>query len=143
MDALACTVAGYNWVSRYIDSVSDSDKQDVVIKSSDTVFKFGRNEKLPSLKKIIIRCYLASKRCMIKTDVVESYILLLLSKTAIKKAEIKLDVLNNKARIFGKEKYLENTSPGYYSIPLNEVTLSLNIVYLPIVKLLMIKRKRK
>ena len=143
MDALACAVAGYNWVSRYIDSVSDSDKQDVVIKSSDTVFKFGRNEKLPSLKKIIIRCYLASKRCMIKTDVVESYILLLLSKTAIKKAEIKLDVLNNKARIFGKEKYLENTSPGYYSIPLNEVTLSLNIVYLRIVKLLMIKRKRK
>ena len=143
MDALACTVAGYNWVNRYIDSVSDSDKQDVVIKSSDTVFKFGRNENLPSLKKIIIRCYLASKRCMIKTDVVESYILLLLSKTAIKKAEIKLDVLNDKARIFGKEKYLENTSPGYYSIPLNEVTLSLNIVYLPIVKLLMIKRKRK
>ena len=143
MDALACTVAGHNWVSRYIDSVSDSDKQDVVIKSSDTVFKFGRDEKLTSLKNIIIRCYLASKRCMIKTDVVESYILLLLSKTAIKKAEIKLDVLNDKARIFVKEKYLENTSPGYYSIPLNEVTLSLNIVYLPIVKLLMIKRKRK
>ena len=61
--------------------MSDSDKQGVVVKSSDTVFKFGGEEKLPFIKKMIIPCYLASKKCMIHTDVVESDIPLLMGKT--------------------------------------------------------------
>ena len=45
------TVAGCKWMSFYIDSLSDSDKKDVVTKSSDTIFKFGGAEKLCSIKK--------------------------------------------------------------------------------------------
>ena len=42
----------------------------------------------------------------------------------MKKAEMKLDVVNDKAKIFEKEVKLENASSGHYSIPLNEVTVS-------------------
>ena len=51
-----------DWIDHYIDSLSDSDKQDVVIKSSDMVLKFAVGEKLPPLKRIIIPCYLAGKK---------------------------------------------------------------------------------
>ena len=119
------TVAGCKWMNFCIDSLSDSDKKDVISKPSDTVFKFGGGERLCSLKKMIIPCYLAGKKCMIETDIVNSDIPLLISKSAMKKAEMKLDVVNDKAEIFGKEVNLENTSSGHYSIPLNEVTVSL------------------
>ena len=76
-------------------------------------------------KKKTIPCYLAGKKCLIETNVVDDDILLLMNKSAMKKAEMKLDVVNDKAEIFGKEVKLENTSSGHYSIPLNEVTVSL------------------
>ena len=107
------------------DSLSDSDKKDVVTKPSDTIFKFGGGEKLCSIKKMTIPRYLAGKKCLIETDIDDSDIPLLMIKSAMKKAEMKLDIVNDKAKIFGKEVKLENTSSGHYSIPLNEVTVSL------------------
>ena len=68
---------------------------------------------------------LAGKKCLMETDIVDNDIPLLMSKSAMKKAEMKLDVVNDEAEIFGKEVKLENTSSGHYSIPLNEVTVSL------------------
>ena len=62
---------------------------------------------------------------LMETDIVDNDIPLLVSKSAMKKAEMKLDVVNDEAEIFGKEVKLENTSSGHYSIPLNEVTVSL------------------
>ena len=69
--------------------------------------------------------FLAGKKCLIETDIVDSDTPLLMSKSAMKKAAMKLDVVNDKAEIFGKEVKLENTSSGHYSIPLNEVIVSL------------------
>ena len=42
-------------------------------------------------------------KCLIQTDVVNRKIPLLLSKTAMKKAKMELDLVHDKAKIFGKE----------------------------------------
>ena len=115
------TVAGKDWIKWYLDSLNDSDRKEVYATSSDTVFKSGGGEKRTSLQKLTLPCYLAGNKCSIETDVIESDIPLLMSKTAMKKAGMKLDLLNDKAEIFGREVLLQNTSSGHHSVPLNNV----------------------
>ena len=59
---------------------------------------------------------IAGKEVMIKTDVVESDIPLLLSPTAMKKAA--MDLKNDTATIMGKEVALNLTTSGHYCIPI-------------------------
>ena len=55
---------------------------------------------------------------MIKTDVVASEIPLLLSRSAMKKTQMKLDLHDDKANIFGQDVYLEITASGHCCIKL-------------------------
>ena len=63
---------------------------------------------------------IAGKEVTIKTDVVESDIPLLLSRAAMKKAAIKLDLETDTAVIMGKEEALNLTSSGHYCIPIDK-----------------------
>ena len=63
---------------------------------------------------------IAGKEVTIKTDVVESDIPLLLSRTAVKKAAIKLDLETDTAVIMGKEVALNLTSSSHYCIPIDK-----------------------
>ena len=61
----------------------------------------------------------------LKTDVVKSEIPLLLSKESMKAAESKIDFVNDRINIFGKDIHLHFTTSGHYAIPLNETNLNL------------------
>ena len=63
---------------------------------------------------------IAGKEVTIKSDVVESDIPLLLSRIAMKKAAIKLDLETDTAVIMGKEVALNLTSSGHYCIPIDK-----------------------
>ena len=63
---------------------------------------------------------IAGKEAIIKTDVVKSDIPLLLSRTAMKKAAVKMDLENDTATIFGKEINLNLTTSGHYCIPIDK-----------------------
>ena len=65
----------------------------------------------------------------IKTDVVTSNIPLLLSLETMKKAGVKLDLVNDSAEIFGKHIPLNHTESGHYCIPLNKDTLPIETVW--------------
>ena len=65
-------------------------------------------------------CILAGKHISAKSDIVESDIPLLLSKSAMKQAKLKLDSLNDIAEIFGNTVDLNNTSSGHYCLHLKE-----------------------
>ena len=58
-------------------------------------------------------CELAGKKIFIKCHIVDSDLPLLLSKDAMKKAHMKLDLENDKAEIFGKEIDLDCTTSGH------------------------------
>ena len=96
------TVAGKQWITCCIDSLTKKELQEVNYSPINTVFKFGSG-KMKFIEKLTLPCYLAGKKCTIETDVVESDIPLLMSKSAMKKAGMKLDLVNDRAVIFGEE----------------------------------------
>ena len=63
---------------------------------------------------------IAGKAVTIKTDVVKTEIPLLPSKESMKCVDTKIDILEGKVNIFGKDISLHFTSSGLYAIPLND-----------------------
>ena len=124
--ACSSTVAGQQWLQCYLESLSPEELNEVQQSESETVFKFGGGRKLKSTGKWTIPCTLAGVQCSLSTDVVDSDIPLLLSKNAMKKAKVKLDLENDCASIFGKEVELQCTSSGHYSVPLQETEVPLD-----------------
>ena len=98
--ACTSTVAGTVWVDCFIDSLSDEEKSKVIRRPSSKRFKFGGGEKMRSKETIEFPSILAGKSIMIRPDVVDSDISLLLSKDSMKKAKIKLDLENDQSRNF-------------------------------------------
>ena len=84
------------------------------------MFKFGGGTCLKSKGGYSLPAVIAGKEVMIKTDVVESDIPLLLSRTAMKKAAIKMDLENDTATIMLKEVALNLTTSGHYCIPIDK-----------------------
>ncbi|XP_057302644.1 uncharacterized protein LOC130636814 [Hydractinia symbiolongicarpus] len=128
--ACSATVTGEDWLKCYLDSLTTEQKCKIQRSPSDTVFRFGGGERLKSNGKVKIPCNMAGKECEIVTDIVECDIPLLLSKTAMKKADMKLDLVNDTAEIFGTLVDLQNTTSGHYCVPLkeDEVCLSNSIL---------------
>ena len=82
---------------------------------SNKVFKFGNNLKFKSEGEYRIPAIIAGRRVMIRIDVVASEIPLLLSRSAMKNTQMKLD---DKASIFGQDVDLEITASGHCCIKL-------------------------
>ena len=117
------TVAGESWFETYLSSLDYIDKEKVQRKESresSKIFKFGGGERLQSLGCYIIPAVIAGKVVSIKTDVVKSDIPLLLSLDSIKKVNVKMDVVNDTAEVFGVSILLNYTSTGHYCIPIDK-----------------------
>ncbi|CAC5406209.1 unnamed protein product [Mytilus coruscus] len=84
------------------------------------VFKFGGGTRLKSIGEYSLPAVIAGKDVIIRTDVVDSDIPLLLSRTAMKKAGVKMDLENDTAEIFGQHISLNLTSSGHYCIPIDK-----------------------
>lgn len=63
---------------------------------------------------------LQRQNCLLKTDVVNSEIPLLLGKPSMKTAKVKLYIGNDKINIIGKDILVHYTSSGHYSISLQD-----------------------
>lgn len=86
----------------------------------EKVFNFGGGTCLKSKREYSLPAVIAGKVVMMKTDVVESDIPLLLSRTAMKKAAMKMDLQNDTAIIMGIEVALNLTKPEHYCIPIHK-----------------------
>ena len=113
------TVMGLAWFNCFIETMSKEDKDRMKISDGVKVFKFGGGEVLKSIKAVELPCTLAGEKVAIKADVVKSDIPLLLSLASMKKAQVKLDLANDEAEIFGKTISLDYTSSGHYCIPVD------------------------
>ncbi|XP_078090898.1 adhesion G protein-coupled receptor E3-like [Mustelus asterias] len=69
---------------------------------SSTSFRFGDDNTLKSLKRVVIPYNIARANHFISTDVVPSEIPLLLSRPSVRKVLMKLDMENDTATVFGK-----------------------------------------
>ncbi|XP_053390667.1 uncharacterized protein LOC128553511 [Mercenaria mercenaria] len=118
--ACSNTVCGSSWMDNYVGSLDKTDREKVLKSEGQRVFKFGGGTCLKSKGEFSIPAVVAGKAVTIKTDVVESDIPLLLSRTAMKKAAIKMDLENGTATIMGQEVALNLTTSGHYCIPIDK-----------------------
>lgn len=101
--ACTSTVCGKDWLDCYLDSLEKNMLSKVKEYTGEMWFRFGDGQTLKSLKQVLIPCVIAGQKCLLKTDVVDSEIPLLLGKPSMKKAKVKLDIGNDKINIFGKD----------------------------------------
>ena len=119
--ACSSTVCGQNWIENYLKCLPEYDKAKVIQNEGTRMFRFGGGTVLKSLAEYRVPAMLAGQEITLVTDVVESDIPLLLSRTAMKSARIKLDLVNDTAEIFGKGMALNMTSSGHYCVPIDKV----------------------
>ena len=124
------TVCGQEWLKCYIESLCDDDRKKIQEFTSETEFKSGVGKVAALEKNAPIPCNIAEKNVPLKTDVVKSEIPLLLSKGSMKAAESKIDFVNDRINMFGKDIHLHFTTSGHYVIPLNETNLNLKTLSL-------------
>lgn len=116
----ACTktVVGHEWFETYVQSLSQEKASHIQYIASTCTFKFGAGPIVPSLGQYKIPATLVGRNVMIVTDVVDTDIPLLLSKSAMKRAGISIDIVNDTAVVFGITVKLNLTGSGHYCIPL-------------------------
>ena len=115
--ACSSTVCGRRWMEEYKHSLNAEDEKKIIEMESGKTFKFGGGEKLRSLGSYIIPIELAGKKLSLKTDVVDSEIPLVMSKSSMKKANMKINTQNDTAEILGVKVNLHSTSSGHYCVP--------------------------
>ena len=111
------TVAGEKWFNIYREALGDRKSEIEGPENNNRVFTFGNQGSLPSLATYTIPGKLAGKLVQLEVDVVKSDIPLLLSKTTMKNAKVKIDTETDMASIFGSEVPLNITSAGHYCVP--------------------------
>ena len=113
------TVWGQEWPKCYIESLCDDDRKKIQEFTSEAEFKFEDGKVVASEKHVVIPCNNAGENLSLKTDVVKSEIPLSLSKESMKAAETKIDFVNDKINMFGKDIHSHFAMSGHYTIPLN------------------------
>ena len=112
------TVCGRVWYNCYLDTLPEEAREKLKSDKSGTKFRFGNDETLESLFRVVIPCMIGKSRVDISTDVVDSSIPLLLSKQAMKKCRTVLNFEKDSASILGESLPLSCSRSGHYYIPL-------------------------
>ena len=118
--ACSSTVCGKLWLDGYLKALDKEDQHKVYQTEGVKNFKFGGGTRLKSEGECSIPAVIAGKQVTIKTDVVSSDTPLLLSRTTMKNAGVKMDLEYDRAEIFGQNVALNLTSSGHYCIPIDK-----------------------
>ena len=112
-----CTknVWGESWLSNYLDTLTEVDRSQVSEKESTTSFRFGDENSVKSEKIVTFPAKIGHKNIMIRTDVIDTDLPLLLSKSAMKKANVKIDFSNDTLSMLDQKVNIVFTSSGHYS----------------------------
>lgn len=119
-----CTknVCGKAWLGCYLETLDSDQLSKVKEFRSNTSFKFGNGDSVKSMKRVKIPTRIGRRKVFLETDVIGGDLPLLLSKDAMKKAEMSIDFTNDEVTIFGHTQKLLFTSSGHYCIPLGNST---------------------
>ena len=114
----ACTsnVCGSSWMKSYLSCLSERDKESVVSKPSNRMFKFGGESLYKSVGMCTFPARLVNKDIRIQCDVVESEVPLLLSRKTLKKMKAIINFENDSACILGERVNLSITSSGHHCV---------------------------
>ena len=115
------TICGTKWYKCFLETLMDAQKKKIVKIKGVRTFKFGDGNKLNSLYKVILPCFIADIEVSIITGgVVNSDIPLLLSKDSMKRAGTCLNFEDDTVTMLKKKIPLSCTLSGYYYIPITK-----------------------
>ena len=114
------TVCGDIWYKSYVETLSENDRRRIISKSSDHKFRFGVGKTFHSKKEVILPMYIDDIQILMKTQVIEAKIPLLISRNSLKKANAHLNFEKDTLDILGKQISLKVTTSGHYCIPLRK-----------------------
>ena len=112
------TVSGKVWMECYLDSLSEDDRSKVVYAESANSFKFGSGDFFKSIYKVKVPALIGSHSILIESDVVDTDIPMLLSRSAMKKADTYINFKDDSVTMLGEKQNVMITSSGHYSLPL-------------------------
>ena len=117
-------VCGRRWLQHFLESMKIS-VSEIKSEPSGNNFRFGGGEIFRSNRYMFIPCIIAGKEITIKSDVIDCDISMLISKNAMKRAGMVVNLKNDTVEIFGKIVSLKTTTSGHYCLPV-DVPLNLN-----------------
>ena len=117
------TCAGERWFDAYIETLSDEEREEIQSMGSEAVFRFGDSPPVVASKKVLLPLKVMNSNIMLETEIVSSDVPLLLSKETMKKAKAKMNFVDDKIELFGKEQPMMCTSTGHYAIPIQKCSL--------------------
>ena len=118
---LNCVVLGNGWLDSYLNTLTERDAQKVVERSSLRSFRFGDGNIKTANKSVTIPSRIGKEDIIIKTDVTDSDLTLLLSKETMKKDDVKIDFATDKVSFLNQTVDIVFTSSGHYALPLVEL----------------------
>ena len=119
-----CTknVYGESWLTNYLDTLTESDRSKVVVEKSSNSFRFHNGKSLNSEKMVTFPAQFGRENTMIKSDVIDSDLTLLLSKSAMKKANVKIDFSNDVVNMLNEKVNIVFTASGHYAVPISKTS---------------------
>ena len=114
------TVCGNEWFEQYKQILPPDTVNQISISPSSHVYRFGDGRKLTATKNALIPATIGDTQLTISTDIVDSDIPLLLSRSSMKKANMKLNFEDDTIAAFGNDIPLITTSSGHYAVPITK-----------------------
>ena len=151
IDALGCalldcgctkTVAGVFWMKEYLEMLSAEDRKSVKEESSQSKFRFGDGHECKSMKALIIPIKVGRRKYLLRVEVVEEEIPLLLSKPSMKSLKMNLDFDKDVAYTGNEEIKLSCTTSGHYHLHLTPCNIDACNITLTVTEGLDIKQKK-
>ena len=120
------TVCGKEWLTQYINNLSDTNQSKVLFAESNHIYRFGDGRKVNALHSVKIPAIIGTHNLEIETDVVDIDIPLLFSKSSMKRANLKLNFQSGTINIFDENITLITTSSRHYAIPITKAKQLIN-----------------
>ena len=123
--ACPTSVAGIEWIRSFASCLPENQKKHLKIEKSSWVYKFGGGEKRPSKGVIVLPCKMDnSLNVLLRTEIIEADLPLLLGNTTLKKGLAVLNFGKNTLELGGKKLNLRQTQSGHYSMSVEASTSS-------------------
>ena len=114
------TVCGATWFDEFATSLPEGEKSKIKFAASEKSYRFGDGKVVKAIRNAVIPAYFGNWATLISTDIVDTEIPLLLSKTTMKRAGMKLDFDEDTLDVFGEKIHLTTTNSGLYSFSLTK-----------------------
>ena len=103
-----------------LDRLTESDRSKAVVEKFSNSFRFGDGKSLKYGKIVTFPAQTGREDSMIKSDVIDNDLPLLLSKSAMKKANIKIYFSNDVVNMLNQKINFVFTASGHYAVPLSK-----------------------